>query len=131
MKTGLGENDEDVPLSLQDSESAAASLLQYAEDEAVRSDEDNDLEEDLDALEVESDSHREKWNSPRINAFRYCGVNLSFFVMGMHDGCIGVRMKPGCLEALSSFHTFFPHFTLLYLALRIYMLIERVNLLEF
>lgn len=38
----------------------------------------------------ESTEIRERWNSPRINTYRYCVVNLSLFIMGMNDACIGV-----------------------------------------
>ena len=87
-EAGFHDHENDLPRTMQDDESAAASLLRYTEEDIEYFDED--FEEDL---ETDKDSQREKWNSPRINAYRYCGVNLSFFIMGMHDGCIGVRIK--------------------------------------
>ncbi|POR37795.1 Bypass of stop codon protein 6 [Tolypocladium paradoxum] len=38
---------------------------------------------------------RERWNSPRINTYRYISVNLSLLIMGMHDGCIGIERYYG------------------------------------
>ncbi|KND92713.1 Bypass of stop codon protein 6 [Tolypocladium ophioglossoides CBS 100239] len=40
----------------------------------------------------EADEERERWNSPRINKYRYISVNLSLLIMGMHDGCIGALL---------------------------------------
>lgn len=66
-------------------DSATVGLLRSAEEGDVDavdySDEDS---------QVEPKIERERWNHPRINVYRYCSVNLSFFVLGMHDGCIGV-----------------------------------------
>lgn len=32
----------------------------------------------------------ERWNQPRVNAFRFIATLLSLFIMGMNDACIGV-----------------------------------------
>lgn len=97
-EAGFQEDEDDSPMTLQDDESAAMSLLRYTEDQFDCV--EDPLEEDL---ETDKDSQREKWNSPRINAYRYCGVNLSFFIMGMHDGCIGVRIDAGHLSFVRPF----------------------------
>ncbi|EQL03662.1 Major facilitator superfamily domain, general substrate transporter [Ophiocordyceps sinensis CO18] len=34
---------------------------------------------------------RERWNHPRVNRHRYISVNLSFLILGMHDGSIGLE----------------------------------------
>ncbi|KHN97827.1 Major facilitator superfamily domain, general substrate transporter [Metarhizium album ARSEF 1941] len=73
---------------LHDDDVPTASLLRNAEDEVDVAD---DGQDDADCRQGATSSRREQWNSPRINMYRYCGVNLSFFVMGMHDGCIGVE----------------------------------------
>ncbi|KAH7146573.1 major facilitator superfamily domain-containing protein [Dactylonectria macrodidyma] len=31
----------------------------------------------------------ERWNSPRINSYRFMAANLSLLIMGMNDACIG------------------------------------------
>ncbi|KAF7559306.1 hypothetical protein G7046_g4849 [Stylonectria norvegica] len=31
----------------------------------------------------------QRWNSPRINTYRFCAANFSFVIMGMNDACIG------------------------------------------
>ncbi|KAF4982535.1 hypothetical protein FZEAL_1845, partial [Fusarium zealandicum] len=41
---------------------------------------------------VDSAVEPERWNSPRINAYRYYVTNFSFLVMGMNDGCIGALL---------------------------------------
>ncbi|OAA44351.1 Major facilitator superfamily domain, general substrate transporter [Metarhizium rileyi] len=76
--------------NLRETESAASSLLRHAE-EGVESLDEGALEDDQEIMENDNNAPREDWNSPRINIYRYCGVNLSFFVMGMHDGCIGIE----------------------------------------
>lgn len=38
----------------------------------------------------EHDQPGERWNSPRINTYRFLAVNWSFIVLGMNDACIGV-----------------------------------------
>ena len=45
-------------------------------------------------------AHLERWNSPRVNAFRFCSTNYSMFIMGANDACIGVscRLHPCCLQ---------------------------------
>ena len=32
----------------------------------------------------------ERWNSPKVNTYRFCAANLSLLIMGMNDACIGV-----------------------------------------
>lgn len=39
--------------------------------------------------EIEPDT-LDRWNTPRINTYRYCVVNLSLLIMGMNDACLGV-----------------------------------------
>ena len=40
-----------------------------------------------------ADHGRQRWDSPPVNKYRYISVNLSFFIMGMHDGCIGASVS--------------------------------------
>ena len=69
-----------------DDDSASARLL--------RDPEETFLVEDMElGDETVSKDTRERWNYPKVNAFRYISVNLSFFIMGMHDGCIGVSLE--------------------------------------
>jgi hypothetical protein len=35
----------------------------------------------------------ERWNSPRINSYRFYATNLSFLIMGMNDASLGVSFK--------------------------------------
>lgn len=35
----------------------------------------------------------ERWNSPRINSYRFYATNLSFLIMGMNDASLGVSCK--------------------------------------
>jgi hypothetical protein len=39
---------------------------------------------------ADSVAEPERWNSTRINAYRYYVTNISFLIMGMNDGCLGV-----------------------------------------
>ncbi|CAM1509213.1 Fc.00g029520.m01.CDS01 [Cosmosporella sp. VM-42] len=39
--------------------------------------------------ESSSNDGLERWNSPRINTYRFCASNLSLLIMGMNDACIG------------------------------------------
>jgi hypothetical protein len=88
---------EDFAMTGQGDESATVGLLQHMEDGSLSVEEpDGKHPEDED---FKANSQRERWNSPRINIYRYCGVNLSFFIMGMHDGCIGVRFKEPTLPS--------------------------------
>lgn len=90
--TGFQDSNEDQ--LCHDDESAAASLLRNTEDGAEVA--GDDLQDGAGGCEVDNNPRREAWDNPRINMYRYCAVNLSFFVMGMHDGCIGVCIKTDC-----------------------------------
>ncbi|PNY23167.1 Bypass of stop codon protein 6 [Tolypocladium capitatum] len=63
-----------------------------AESERLLRSPDGDGGHDHDRGGGEADEERESWNSPRINKHRYISVNLSLFIMGMHDGCIGALL---------------------------------------
>lgn len=39
---------------------------------------------------VDSINELERWNSPRINSYRFYATNLSFLIMGMNDASLGV-----------------------------------------
>lgn len=41
----------------------------------------------------------ERWNSSRLNIYRYLAVNWSFVVIGMNDACIGVSHRDPVLIA--------------------------------
>lgn len=34
----------------------------------------------------------ERWNSPRINTYRFLATNLAMLIMGMNDACLGVSL---------------------------------------
>jgi hypothetical protein len=38
----------------------------------------------------DSPKELERWNSTRINSYRYYATNLSFLIMGMNDASLGV-----------------------------------------
>jgi hypothetical protein len=41
----------------------------------------------------------QKWNSPRINAWRFLVTLYSFIILGMNDGTVGVRSSPVILSS--------------------------------
>ncbi|RSM14125.1 hypothetical protein CDV31_005587 [Fusarium ambrosium] len=41
---------------------------------------------------ADSVAEPERWNSTRINAYRYYVTNISFLIMGMNDGCLGALL---------------------------------------
>ncbi len=40
--------------------------------------------------DTDSSGSLERWNSPRVNTYRYLVVNLSLGIMGMQDASLGV-----------------------------------------
>jgi hypothetical protein len=41
----------------------------------------------------DSTTELERWNTPRINSYRFYATNLSFLIMGMNDASLGVSHK--------------------------------------
>ncbi|KAK2612850.1 hypothetical protein QQS21_001130 [Conoideocrella luteorostrata] len=80
-----GENSTDMLGTEYDSE--IANLLRDTENVTVSHENPHEVDSEVATV----GPGLEDWKSPRINVFRYCSVNLSFFIMGMHDGSIGIE----------------------------------------
>lgn len=48
------------------------------------------------------EDEQEAWHTPKINAWRFLCVNLTFLVMGMNDACVGVSLN---IRLIFNFHT--------------------------
>ncbi|KAJ6440834.1 MFS transporter [Purpureocillium lavendulum] len=76
------QQEDDVGMRAGALDAESQNLLPGAATHEIRHDEDHDERFDT----------KERWNSPPINKYRYVAVNVSLFILGMHDGCIGALL---------------------------------------
>lgn len=49
-----------------------------------------EINEPANAEAVEEPEIGDRWNSSRLNVYRFLAINWSFLIIGMNDACIGV-----------------------------------------
>lgn len=77
----------------EDDDFTGASIISAASDDPLFGRQGNDSDAD-------SSGGLERWNQPRANTYRFGAACFSLFIMGMHDGCIGVShssSNPPCV----------------------------------
>lgn len=70
-------------------------------DRSVRNHENHsDVNEQTALLGATEREEQESWNEPKVNGYRFLSVNLTFFILGLNDACVGVsRSTSGLLQA--------------------------------
>ena len=65
--------------------------LSEKDEQTARNSSDNDQGQESDS---DPSAGLEKWNEPKLNAYRYLATNFGLLIMGMNDACLGVSLHP-------------------------------------
>ncbi|KAK7398038.1 hypothetical protein QQX98_012588 [Neonectria punicea] len=77
------------PDAVPPEKATASSVLPQALDDKETQTQRYFVPEDTPQDDEDSTGRLERWNSPRINSYRFYASNFSLLIMGMNDACIG------------------------------------------